>query len=70
MIAAGQTETREEMIARWEVEGRLVKDCPGCQERYESPRLPCDVHMPHHKPSPDCESGGRSHCTCSACGWD
>jgi hypothetical protein len=34
-----------------------VAGCPGC--RYED--------GPPHEASPRCESGGRNHCSCSAC---
>ena len=58
---------REEMIKRWESEGRLSPTCPGCKEFYDYPGLPIDVFAPSHKPSGGCESGKRPHCTCDYC---
>jgi hypothetical protein len=59
--------TREEMIADWEKRALLDPICPGCQEFYQSPRLPIDVFAPSHKASGGCESGKRPHCTCDTC---
>jgi len=59
-------ETREQMIARWESEGWLVPDCPGCRERYEA-KMPTDVFGPRHTASSRCESGKREHCSCGTC---
>lgn len=60
-------ETREEAIARWEREGWLDRDCPGCQDFYTFTGYPFDYHAPNHKASPGCESGKRPHCTCASC---
>lgn len=60
-------ETRAEMIARWEANGMLVKDCLSCKEIYDSERMPIDVFMPHHLALSSCESGKHPHCTCSRC---
>lgn len=65
--ALDRPETREEMISRWEKEGRLDPICPGCREFYESPKFPTDVFAPNHKASNGCESGKRPHCTCDTC---
>lgn len=64
---APTTESRAAMILRWEREGRLDPNCPGCREFYESPLLPVDVFAPGHKASSGCESGKRAHCTCPCC---
>ena len=61
------TETREEAIERWEGQGLLVKDCPGCKEYYEFNGKPADLMAPRHSPSIQCQSGKRPHCTCDAC---
>jgi hypothetical protein len=42
MNLAQPTESRAAMIQRWEREGRLDPNCPGCREFYESPLLPVD----------------------------
>ena len=60
------TETREEVIARWERTGDLDPDCSGCQERYAAAD-PRSVFAPYHKPSRNCESGKYAHCTCDKC---
>lgn len=60
-------ETRDEMIERWERDGLLQKGCAGCQEFYDSPKLPSHVFAPNHKPSSGCQSGKRPHCTCDKC---
>jgi hypothetical protein len=60
-------ETREQQVARLEASGDLVKDCPGCQERYNSASMPADVFAPRHKASTRCQSGKRNHCTCDTC---
>jgi hypothetical protein len=60
-------EDRLAMITRWEREGRLDPNCPGCREFYDSPKLPIDVFAPSHKASNGCESGKRPHCTCDTC---
>ena len=67
-------ETRDEMIQRWEKEGRLNPDCRFCQDEYYAKKsLPSDVFAPRHEGSKNCESGslasgGRnSHCTCDTC---
>jgi hypothetical protein len=39
--------------------------CPGCRPRIESVTL--RGNGPAHRPSPNCESGGRPHCTCDTC---
>lgn len=61
----GNSETREERLARWTEMGYIDVDCPGCQEKLNHPRL--DAFAPSHKPSPMCRSGKRPHCTCDAC---
>lgn len=60
-------ETREEMLARWESQGTLFPECPGCRRFYESPDLPCNVEGPRHVPVKACKSGGLLHCTCEMC---
>lgn len=60
-------ETREEMIARWERDGLLDPNCPGCKEYYDNPGKPTGVFTPSHNASPRCESGKRPHCTCDSC---
>lgn len=60
-------ETKEEMIKRWEAEGRLDPNCLGCQEFYEYQGKPSSVFAPNHKPSDRCESGKHPHCTCDTC---
>lgn len=61
------TETREQMIARWERMGALDPDCPGCREWYISARMPSEVFAPGHRASQRCQSGKHPHCTCDTC---
>ena len=61
------TETREQMIARWEADGMLIDGCEGCGIFYDSPGMPWEVTAPRHKASRNCESGGYSHCSCDSC---
>lgn len=64
---ATETETREQVITRWEKEGRLDPACAGCRIYYESPLLPYLVFAPRHQPKDRCKSGKRNHCTCDNC---
>ena len=61
----GNSETREERLARWEALGTYDPDCPGCKTIPEHPTL--SPFQPCHKPLPSCGSGGRAHCTCPRC---
>jgi hypothetical protein len=63
------TETREEMIARWEQAGILDPSCLTCQGDFYAvtDKRPADIHAPRHKASPGCESGKHPHCTCDVC---
>jgi hypothetical protein len=54
------------LLSRWESEGVVVPDCPGCRSRYEAAD-PRAVFAPWHKPSQRCESGKQPHCACAAC---
>ena len=60
-------ETREEMITRWEKQGRLDPNCTLCKEFYDYDGRPCSVFAPNHQPSINCESGKHPHCTCDIC---
>jgi len=51
---------------RMERMGSLVRDCPGCAERWAAAD-PTSVMGPSHEASRHCESGGRPHCSCDAC---
>lgn len=61
----GCAETRAERVARLEAMGALDPKCPGCLEFYEHPKL--SPFAPSHRASDRCRSGGRPHCSCSAC---
>lgn len=61
----GASETREERLRRWELDGIYDPECPGCKTIPEHPTL--TPFQPHHKALPSCRSGGRHHCTCPVC---
>ena len=61
----GNSETREDRLARWELAGLYDPECPACQEMRESPTL--SWAGPRHKPSRRCESGKHLHCSCEVC---
>ncbi len=51
--------------------GEIDRNCRGCQEMF-IPRILSGVHFtdifaPRHKPSINCKSGKRPHCTCDTC---
>ena len=55
-------------IERWESLGSIDPTCTFCQQHfYPALREGREPHAPRHKASDRCESGQRSHCTCSAC---
>ena len=60
-------ETRLEQTTRWEDEGWLVPDCPGCAVFYAGPEQPMDIFAPGHRRNQWCESGKQPHCTCDRC---
>lgn len=63
-----KSETREEMILRWEKEGRLDPNCYSCRDYYYYNNLmPNEVFAPSHKASDHCQSGKYNHCTCDSC---
>lgn len=59
-------ETRDQVIARWEREGRIAVGCEGCASIYAA-EDPYSVTAPPHTASKNCESGKRPHCTCDVC---
>jgi hypothetical protein len=61
------SETREQMISRWEKEGWLDPTCLGCKEIYEHEGMPTSVFAPSHEASSLCKSGKKPHCTCNTC---
>lgn len=42
---------------------RLRGNCPTCEKAMKEG----NTFHPPHDPSPNCESGGRAHCTCDVC---
>ena len=65
-IVGGPKETKAQIIARMEKAGFLDPNCKGCEERYTAP-VPYAVFAPSHKPSDNCKSGKRPHCSCDTC---
>lgn len=61
------TETREDVIARWELMGLIDRNCRGCDEFFAKAEGPHKVFAPPHKASANCESGKQAHCTCDRC---
>lgn len=59
--------TRPEAIQRWEKNGWLDPECPGCKEFYASDQMPYEVFAPRHNASFGCQSGMKPHCTCDSC---
>lgn len=46
---------------------RWTSECQGCVRYEQSGQDPMDGWFPAHDPMPNCESGGRTHCTCDRC---
>jgi hypothetical protein len=57
---------RDERIRYLEMIGALCPECPGCQSRYDAEDASM-VMAPSHRAKPNCQSGGRHHCTCDTC---
>lgn len=61
----GNSETREERLARWVVLGAYDPACAMCAKVAAHPTL--SPFQPSHKPSGGCGSGKRPHCSCPRC---
>ena len=62
--------TNEEFLIHLENHGVLALPgtCQTCDKMREKISDNGDIPFePHHRASPNCESGGRDHCTCDIC---